>query len=50
METKSKPLNAKEILVEKNGLVAKDNDALPNFFKKNLINLMIRFPGFKAKN
>jgi hypothetical protein len=29
METKSKPLNAKEILVEKNGLVAKYNDVLP---------------------
>jgi hypothetical protein len=29
METKSKPLNAKKIPVEKDGLVVKDNDALP---------------------
>jgi len=32
MKTKSKPLNAKEIPVEKDGLAAKDNGAL---LKKN---------------
>jgi hypothetical protein len=49
METKSKPLNAKEIPVEKDGPSAKDNGALPKKIQKNPINLMIRFPGFKAK-
>jgi len=49
MKTKSKPLNAEEILVEKDGSAAKDNGALPKKLKKKPINLMIRFLGFKAK-
>jgi len=35
METKSKPLNAKEIPVEKDGPVVKDNGALPKTIQKN---------------
>jgi hypothetical protein len=35
MKTKSKPLNAKEIPVEKDGLAAKDNGALLKKIKKN---------------
>jgi hypothetical protein len=35
METKSKPLNAKEIPVEKDGPVVKDNDVLPKTIQKN---------------
>jgi hypothetical protein len=34
METKSKPLNAKEIAVEKDGSAAKDNGALPKKIQK----------------
>jgi hypothetical protein len=49
MKTKSKPLNAKEIPVEKDGLAAKDNGALLKKIKKKPINLMIRFPVFKQK-
>jgi hypothetical protein len=46
MKTKSKPLNAKEIPVEKDGLAAKDNGALLKKKLKKPINLMIRFPSF----
>jgi hypothetical protein len=49
MKTKSKPLYAEEILVEKDGSAAKDNGALPKKIQKKPINLMIRFLSFKAK-